>query len=165
MRHVREVLRQKLSLGRTHRETARSVGISSGAVAGAATRAKHVGLTWEVIDALSDVELDERLFGPRGGLRADRPMPDPVAMHVELRRVGVTLQLLHLEYLERKPNGYRYSRFCTIYSDWLARQRPSMRQVHEAGATLSDEMKSPEALSGVLTWMLQGWVDLQDHGE
>jgi hypothetical protein len=59
MRHVREVLRQKLSLGRTHRETARSVGISSGAVAGAATRAKHVGLTWEILDALRDVELDE----------------------------------------------------------------------------------------------------------
>lgn len=90
MRHVREVLRQKLLLGRSHREAARSIGISSGAVAGAVGRAKHVGLAWNAIDAMSDRELDERLFGPRGGLRSDRPRPDPVAMHVELRRVGAT---------------------------------------------------------------------------
>jgi hypothetical protein len=27
----------------------------------------------------------------------------------------VTLQLLHLEYLERHPDGYRYTKFCGVY--------------------------------------------------
>jgi hypothetical protein len=57
---------------------------------------------------------------------------------VELRRPGVTLQLLHLEYLDKNPNGYRYTAFCGHYAAWLGRQRPSMRQVHEgarAGAS------------------------------
>jgi transposase len=54
-------------------------------------------------------------------------------MHAERRRPGVTLELLHLEYLERHPDGYRYTRFCDLYRDWLGRRRLSMRQVHRAG--------------------------------
>jgi len=46
---------------------------------------------------------------------------------------GVTLELLHLEYLERHPDGYRYTRFCDLYRRWLERRRLSMRQVHRAG--------------------------------
>jgi hypothetical protein len=49
MRHLREVLRQKLDLKRSHREVARSVGVSNGSVAGAVSRAKTVGLDWPQI--------------------------------------------------------------------------------------------------------------------
>jgi transposase len=49
------------------------------------------------------------------------------------RRPGITLELLHLEYLERHPDGYRHTRFCDLYRRWLARRRLSMRQVHRAG--------------------------------
>lgn len=137
MRHLREVLRQKLELKRSHRQVARSVGVSSGAVAGAVSRAKAVGLDWTKIQALADDVLEERLYGPRGGKRRGRaPLPDPSHLHVELRRPGVTLQLLHLEYLESHPNGYRYTTFCNRYGEWLAKQRPSMRQVHEGGDKL-----------------------------
>ena len=54
-------------------------------------------------------------------------------MHQELRRPGVTLELLHVEYLAAHPTGYRYSAFCERYRAWRARQRLSMRQVHTAG--------------------------------
>jgi transposase len=40
---------------------------------------------------------------------------------------------LHLEYLEREPTGYRYTAFCDHYKRWLARQKPTMRQVHIGG--------------------------------
>jgi transposase len=44
--------------------------------------------------------------GPRGGKRHGRgPLPDPAHLHLELRRPGVTLQLLHLEYLELRPRA------------------------------------------------------------
>jgi len=136
MRQLREILRHKLVLGRSHRDTARSVGVSSGTVAGAVVRARSVGLDWAAITALTDEALDERLYGPRGGARSGRPLPDPVQMHVELRKVGVTLQLLHLEYLERHPTGYRYTAFCRIYAKWLAKRGPTMRQTHEVGDKL-----------------------------
>lgn len=53
-----------------------------------------------------------------------RPLPDPARTHVELRRVGVTLDLLHLEYLAQHPDGYRYTKFCEVYRQWVERQKP-----------------------------------------
>ena len=136
MRHVREILRQKLVIGRSNRQVAASLGISNGSVSGTASRARVLGLDWEQIVALSDEALEERLYGPRRAARADRPLPEPAYLHAELRRVGVSLQLLHLEYLEQHPTGLRYTAFCAHYNAWLARQRPTMRQVHLAGDKL-----------------------------
>src|SRR5690348_13528497 len=114
VRHLREILRQKLELKRSHRDVAASVGVSVGVVGTACSRAKHVGLaTWTEVQALTDEALDERVYGVRSLKRSGRPtMPDGAYLHGELHRPGVTLQLLHLEYLEREPNGYRYTAFC-----------------------------------------------------
>lgn len=62
----------------------------------------------------------------------ERPAPDCAWLHAERRKPAVTLELLHLEYLERHPDGYRYT-FCECYRRWLARRGLSMRQVHRAG--------------------------------
>jgi transposase len=133
MRHVREILRQKLMLGRSNRQVAASLSVSSGAVSGAVVRARTLGLDWEKITALADDALEDCLYGPRNVKRAGRPLPDPAYLHLELRRVGVTLQLLHLEYLEQHPTGFRYTAFCAHYNAWLATQNVTMRQVHRAG--------------------------------
>ena len=111
MRHIREILRLKWTLRRSHRDTARSLGISAGAVASVVTRAKAIGLTWDTVSALSDDALERTLYGPKLALTVARPGPDLVWMHTELRRPGVTLELLHLEYLAAHPDGYRYSAF------------------------------------------------------
>lgn len=136
MRHIREILRQKLVLGRSNRQVAASLGISHGSVSNTASRGRALGLDWEAIKALGDDALEQRLYGPRSTKRAGRPFPDPAYLHTELRRVGVTLQLLHLEYLEQHPDGFRYTAFCAHYNAWLSRQKPTMRQVHRAGEKL-----------------------------
>ncbi len=133
MRKVREILRQKLVLRRSHREIAASVGKSAGVIGGTVTRASIAGVDWSAACALTDDELEERLYGPRVCNRVDRPLPDPVQIHLELRRVGVTLELLHLEYLERHPDGYKYTKFCEVYREWAERRAPTMRQVYVAG--------------------------------
>jgi len=127
-----------LELKRSHREIAASIGVSLGSVSMAAVRAKHVGLvSWADVEALSDAELDEKIFGPKTTKRLGRaPLPDGAYLHAELHRPGVTLQLLHLEYLEREPTGYRYTAFCDHYKRWLAKQKPTMRQVHVGGDKL-----------------------------
>ncbi len=53
----------------------------------------------------------------------------PVYWHTELRRPGVTPEVLHLEYLERHPTGLRYTAFCDVYRRWLATASVTMRQV------------------------------------
>ena len=62
--------------------------------------------------------------------------PDLALLHTELRRPGVTLALSHMEYLEKHPDGYRYTAFCERYNAWCARQSPVMRQAHVAGEKL-----------------------------
>ena len=133
MRTIREVLRLKWLLQRSHRETARSLGISAGAVASVVTRAAGLDLTWPVVEPFTEDELDRRLYGPRLPAQASRAEPCPVWIHTELRRKGVTLELLHLEYLTDHPDGFRYSAFCRRYWDWTLRQRRSMRHVYAAG--------------------------------
>ena len=134
MRKIREMLRQKLELRHSHRAIARSVGKSAGTVGGVVARAKALKLDWAAVCALSDDALEERLYGPRLCNRDERSLPDPVQIHLELRRVGVTLQLLHLEYLEGNPNGFKYTKFCAVYREWAAQRTPTMRHVHVAGA-------------------------------
>ena len=50
-------------------------------------------------------------------------------LHTELKRRGVTLQLLHHEYRERHPDGYGYTQFCDHYRRWCQDRRLSMRQL------------------------------------
>jgi hypothetical protein len=64
MRQTREILRQKWRLGRTHREVAQSLGISSGAVGTTVLRARAAGLDWAQVDTLSDEALQARVYGP-----------------------------------------------------------------------------------------------------
>jgi transposase len=135
MHKTREILRQKWCQGRSHREVARSQGVSVGMVAATVRRAEEAGLgEWAAVEALSETDLEVRLYGPpRTG---SRPLPDPLWIHTERQRKGVTLELLHHEYLEEHPDGYRYTQFCEHYRRWCKKRKLSMRQVHRAGEKL-----------------------------
>src|SRR6266566_8816967 len=71
--------------------------------------------------------------GPPAPRRAE---PDWAAVHRELKRKHVTLQILWDEYIERHPDGYRYSRFCELYRTWASRISVTMRQTHAGGDKL-----------------------------
>ena len=136
MRKTREILRLKWVLNRSNRETARSLHVSAGGVSQAVTRARARGLDWPRVDAMNDEELEALLYGRKRVAGAQRPLPIPSWIHSEMKRVGVTLELLHLEYLERYPDGYRYTAFCDHYRRWLKGRGLSMRQIHRAGEKL-----------------------------
>ena len=57
-------------------------------------------------------------------------------MHKELRRKGVTLQLLSGGYPEACPDGYGYSQFANLYRHWRGTIDVTMRQSHKAGEKL-----------------------------
>jgi transposase len=133
MRKTREILRQKWKLLKTHREVAQSLGISAGLVGNTMARVVAAGLDWKQAEELGDDQLEVRLYGGKTVEGEPRPEPDPVWIHQERKKTGVTLELLHLEYLERNANGYGYTAFCERYRDWLKNHRLSMRQTHRAG--------------------------------
>jgi len=134
MSKTREMLRLRWALGRSVRETSRAMGVSAGAVSTTESRARKAGLDWVAVEAADDGQLERRLYGgPKHARGPARARPDPLWMHAELRRPGVTLELLHLEYLREHPDGYRYTAFCDVYRRWLERRGLVMRQQHKAG--------------------------------
>jgi transposase len=134
MRQIREILRQKWDLRLSHRTVGGSLGVGLGTISSVVSRAQAAGLDWAQVQGLADDALESRLYGrPEVAGQRQRPAPDCAWIHAERRRPGVTLELLHLEYLERYPDGYRYTRFCDLYRRWLERRRLAMRQLHLAG--------------------------------
>jgi transposase len=96
----------------------------------------RLGLTPELIDMYSDHELDQ-LFN-------DNLQPEPgdkykaleaffPIIEKELKRRGMTRQLLWAKYIALHPDGYKLSQFKHHYRQWLRRSKPVMHIEHIAG--------------------------------
>ncbi len=140
MRKIREVLRLKHELGLSHRQVAASCQIGLGTVSEYLQRARASGVCWADVSQLTDAELEARLFcKPQFGAMLPRVPIDLEWVHQELRRTGVTLQLLWTEYIEAAQGRgetlqpYQYTQFCEHYHRWRGRLDLVMRQTHRAG--------------------------------
>src|ERR1700680_1557728 len=133
MRKIRDVLRLHAG-GMSKRKVAASLLIGATAAGDCVRRARRTGLSWPLPENLSDEAL-ERLLYPPPLVTAQhrRAQPDWAAIHRELRRPGVTLQLLWEEHRAVHPDGYGYSRYCELYRAWEGHLSPTMRQTHVAG--------------------------------
>jgi transposase len=136
MRHTREILRHKWLLGSGHRLVTASLNVSHGVITDTTQRALRAGLDWDGVGTLSDSELEQKLYPPPPTAGTPRALPDFALLEVELRHKGVTLELLHQEYLEKNPDGYRRSAFCAHYDTWKQARGLSMRQIHHGGDKL-----------------------------
>jgi transposase len=136
MRKLRDVLRLTAG-GMSSRQVAASLTIGATTVIDYRARARRAGIAWPLPDELTDEALEASLYPPPPIVAKDqRPLPDWPTVHRELKRPGVTLQLLWEEYRGRQPQGYGYSRFCELYRAWAKRLSPTMRQTHVAGERL-----------------------------
>ena len=134
MRNAKEVLRQKFELGRSHREIATSIGRSAGTVGALLARARAAGLVeWEAVLPLDEEALDKKLYGQREATEGDRAEPDCEWIMRERCRPGVTMALIHHEYLQKHEVGLQYTAFCGRYRTWRKSQDVTMRQHHVAG--------------------------------
>ena len=135
MRVYREILRLRHAGGLTQRQIARSLSVGVGTVCACLRRAQKAGLSWPLPAEVDEAQLTALLSvqRPAGAAAGRRAVPDLARIHEELRRRGVTLQLLWVEYLRDHPDGYRYTQFCEHYRRFQRRLSPSMRQVHRGG--------------------------------
>jgi transposase len=138
MRRVREMLRLILDAGLSASEAARRMGVARSTLREAVQRFGRSGLTWPLPLDLMDADLETRLYGEAGTKQGHRRRaePDWAALNREMKRKHVTLQILWDEYIEARPDGYRYSRFCDLYRGWEARLPVTMRQTHLGGDKL-----------------------------
>jgi len=149
MRKIREIVRLGLNCQMGCREIARSCSISHSTVSEYLNRVKGNGLTYGDIEKMSDGELERLVKGGREGkavkagktgktgdagkANGSRPQPDWGVIHQELKKSGVTLQLLWQEYKQIHPDGYQSTQFCELYSRWKKKLRVSLRQSYKAG--------------------------------
>lgn len=137
MRKIKDVLRLKFEAGLSHERISAAVGLSKGAVTNYLQRAARAGVGWPVAAELDDAALEALLFPPMPGPGSSYAPPDFALAHQELKRKGVTLQLLWEEYTAAHPGAaYRYSQFCAHYHRFRDSLKRSMRQVHRAGEKL-----------------------------
>jgi transposase len=135
MRKIRDVLRLT-ACGLSSRKVAASLSIGGTTVIDCLQRARTSGVDWPLPEDITDEMLEARLYPSAtaiAAMTARRPQPDWPTIHRELRRPGVTLQLLWEEHRGTHPDGYGYSRYCELYRAWECRLSPTMRQVHVAG--------------------------------
>ena len=133
MRKIKEVLRLKFEAKLSHEKIAAAIGMSKGAVTNTVHRAVQKGLGWPLPTDLDESRLEAMLYA-QVAVREQYAQPDYAVIHQELKRKGVTLQLLWEEY--EKTHGqraYRYSQFCVHYHEYRGTLARSMRQVHRAG--------------------------------
>lgn len=137
MRKIREVLRLKLDLGLTDQQVAHSVKLARSTVQNYVSRAQQAKLSWPLPADLDDTQLGALLFRtPEQAATSPAHAPDWTRLDQELRRKGVTRQLLWEEYRREHPAGWQYATFNEQYRKWKTRSGLSLRQIHRAGEKL-----------------------------
>lgn len=137
MSKIRHTLQLLHSGQLSTRQIGAALGISKSTVGEIASYTRAAGLDWEQAQHLSDEELQARLYRPPVARQSRHLEPDYAQLHRELKRPGVTLQLLWEEYQQQHQGvAYKYSAFCEKYQQWAKRLKRSMRQTHEAGDKL-----------------------------
>jgi len=140
MNKIRQILRL-YDQGKSKMTIAGYLDLSRTTVRKYLTAFETCGLSEREVDSLTDRELDE-LFGqvkekPRnssGRLQAlHRCFP---RIERELKRTGVTKQLLWEDYMKEFPDGYKYTQFCNHFRDWQAKVSPTMHRTHKVGDKL-----------------------------
>ncbi|MEW6173712.1 MAG: helix-turn-helix domain-containing protein [Bacillota bacterium] len=132
MRKIREILRLHFDAGVSDRQIAKSCGIARSTVYEYLQRAQAAGLSWPLAADMDDARLEAVLF-KQPNYKTSRPLPDMPYLHAEMRKKGVTLQILWNEYKDVHHDGYQYSQFCEYYRHYRRKLDIALRQEHKAG--------------------------------
>lgn len=143
MKKIAEVLRLRYEAKLSLNQVALACNLSKGAVSKYVSLAKNKGLTWPLPKDCDEAKLSRLLF-PGKASQSPFAKPDYFQIHQELKRKGVTLQLLWSEYTAvHEADAYQYSQYCHHYRHWLGLQKRSMRQHHRAGEKLFIDYAGP----------------------
>lgn len=145
MRKLQDVLQMRFEYGLSFRQISRSIRISVGTVSNYIKAFETSGLDWPLKDECTEAELIRALF-PETVLPTRKGLIDPDwgYVHKELRKKGVTKQLLWEEYCQEQTLGaYSYAQYCHRYNQWRGTLKRSMRQHHKAGEKLFVDYAGP----------------------
>lgn len=134
MRAIKEICRLHFNFDISIRSIARACNISSSTAHIYITRIKESEITYDELLKMSDDEL-RYFFTPEKDTVSisDKKTLDYEYLNTQLKKKGVTLQLLFEEYREANPDGYGRSQFYDMFRTWKKALNPSMKQIHKYG--------------------------------
>jgi transposase len=139
-----KILQLKFDQKLTNRCIGLTMKISSSTVFEVLARFKATSLPWPLPAAMSHDVLEKRLFPVKSTPLSGRVTPDLLHFDTEMRKPGVTRQLLWMEYKAQAGElAMGYSHFCRCYREWKKTRRLSMRQEHRAGEKLFIDFCGP----------------------
>lgn len=107
MRKIRDILRLRLAGGLSIRQIKASTKASVGAIQKLLAKADELGLTWPLPEELDDNRLAQLFYpGTDTTVSSRYHVPDWPTLHQELKRKGMTKQLLWEEYTQQHPNRH-----------------------------------------------------------
>ena len=137
MERIRKIIKlnQVSELG--IRAIARAVNISRPAIQKYLDAFNKTGLKYNDMKEMPDkqlIELLEKYSSLKGASERFETLSKSFSyFYKELRRTGVTLQLLWKEYKKKHPSGYGYSQFCFHYAEFCKTNKLTMNIEHKAG--------------------------------
>lgn len=140
MRKIHEACRLRLKMGLGVNQIAGACNISTSTASAYVNRIEELSLNYEEISSLDDDSLCKLLFPETAEAPVpDKEMPDFEYLAKEMKKKGVTLQLLYEEYRRGHPSGYSRSRFYEKYRAYAKRLDPVMRFNHKAGQKMFED--------------------------
>lgn len=122
-------------------------GMSRHSVAAVLEAADREGVGFVDVAELDEAAVYARLFPGRGEHESVHAQPDWTVVHRELARVGVTLKLLHGEYVDRchaeGATAMGYDRFCKTYQHHVLVAGAASRVGHKAGQSVEVDWSGP----------------------
>jgi transposase len=134
MRKITEILRLRYQLCLSFQQIADSLNISIATVSNYVKRAQDAKINWPLPAGMDETELQRLMTNQLTGRDPHYRAPDFPYIHSELKRKGVTLQLLWEEYVSADAaTAYKHTQFCELYRRWRGHLKISLRQTHRAG--------------------------------
>ena len=138
---IREIIRLKDN-GLSNNQISKSLGKSRTTIIKYLGLIETSGICFKELLELKEEELSELFEVPnelnpfdRDQIRKDLYSIFPY-IEKELKRVGVTRQILWTEYKTKHPQGVMYSQFCEHYNKWNRKSEGYMPTTHKAGEKL-----------------------------
>jgi transposase len=146
MRKIHEVCRLRLKMGLGINQIAGACNISKSTASTYVKKIDQLPNSYEELAALDEESLYKLLFPAASEMSlTDKAMPDYEYLTRELKKKGVTLQLLYEEYRRDNPGGYSRSRFYEKYRQYAKRLDSVMRFNHKAGEKMFEDFSGDRA--------------------
>ena len=136
MQKIKEMMRLKAELSISDRLIGQAVGAARSSVQEIFRRARGVQLTWAMAQSMDEIQLHACLYKATGRPRSSVPLPDFAVVDREIARIGVTRELLWLEYKAIHPGGIGYTAFCNQYRAWRGSRDTVLRHDYVFGEKL-----------------------------